>query len=59
MRAAGLLFAASRCPAVDDSASDDFVEAVISAEGIDPVHLESDEHYGPLMEIYRKFFPED
>ena len=30
-----------------------FVKAVIEAEGIKPVHLESYEHFKPLMALYR------
>ena len=32
----------------------EFIRAVIAAEGIEPVHLESYEHFGPLMGLYRK-----
>ena len=31
-----------------------FIRAVIVAEGVDPVHLESYEHFEPLMRLYQK-----
>ncbi|MEM1299139.1 MAG: hypothetical protein AAGH68_07635 [Pseudomonadota bacterium] len=37
----------------------DFLEALIKAEGIDPIYLERYELYKPLLEIYRRFLPED
>jgi hypothetical protein len=37
-----------------DLSSKDFVSAVIAAEGIEPVHLETYEHFRPLMDLYSK-----
>ncbi|WP_298362431.1 hypothetical protein [uncultured Litoreibacter sp.] len=34
------------------------VEAVIKAEGIEPIHLESYEHLAGLMALYQKNVPE-
>ena len=37
-----------------DLSSKDFIRVFIAAEGIEPVHLESYEHFEPLMRLYRK-----
>ena len=37
-----------------DLSSKDFIRAVIAAEGIELIHLESYEHFKPLMSLYRK-----
>jgi hypothetical protein len=37
-----------------DLSPKEFIRAVIAAEGIDPVHLESYEHFGPLMPLYQE-----
>ena len=38
-----------------DLSPKNFVRAVIEAEGIEPIHLESYEHFKPLMDLYQKF----
>lgn len=36
----------------------EFVRAVIEAEGLEPIHLESYEHFGSLMGLYQKHVSE-